>query len=88
MVKYVNASRNDRDYFGQEMAELWGDKIQKYCKGMNISKRIDLAEQPGGVIYEAERIGISDFYDLIEALEGMCHDGRAVEVDDSTYRVR
>lgn len=26
-------------------------------------------------------------WDLLKALEGMCADGRAYEIDDSTYRV-
>ena len=44
-------------------------------------------DQPGGLKYEAEQIGIT-MWDLLEALEGMCYDGRAQEIDDSTYLVK
>ena len=35
----------------------------------------------------ADILGIEDFFDVLEALEGMCYEGSAVEIDDSTYRV-
>ena len=54
--------------------------------GKTVSKRKDTAEQPGGLIYEAEKLNM-DMWDLLEALEGMCSDGRAREIDDSTYLV-
>lgn len=82
----IRASRNDRDYFGQEAAEKYGDLIVENLSGKKISKRRDLAEEPGGLIYEANQLGI-DMWDLLEALEGLCHEGKVREIDDSTYRV-
>ena len=75
------------DYFGKEQAEKYGDLIAENLSGKTVSKRKDLAEQPGGLIYEAEQLGI-DMWDLLEALEGMCYQGRASEIDDSTYKVK
>ncbi len=72
--------------FGKEQADKYGDLIVAALAYKRVSKRKDLAEEPGGLIYEANRIGI-DKWDLLEALEGMCRDGRAVEIDDSTYVV-
>lgn len=74
-------------YFGKEQADKYGDLICEHLKGKTVSKRKDLAEQPGGLIYEAEMLGI-DMWDLLEALEGLCYQGRAMEIDDSTYRVK
>ncbi len=82
----VEASHADRYYFGQEAAAKYGDLIAENLAGQTVSKRKDLAEEPGGLIYEANLLGI-DMWDLLEALEGMCHEGRAMEIDDSTYRV-
>lgn len=73
-------------YFGREQAEEFGDLICENLAGKTISKRVDLGEQPGGLVYEAEQLGI-DMWDLLEALEGLCHQGRAREIDDSTYLV-
>ena len=42
---------------------------------------------PGGLVYEADQLGIG-MWDLLEALEGMCYNGDAVEIDDSTYKVK
>ena len=75
------------DYFGADMSNLLGDMIQKELAGKTISKRRDLADEPGGLVYEAKELGIDDFWDLLEALEGMCHEGRAREIDDSTYEI-
>ena len=74
------------DYFGKEQADKYGDLIAENLSGKTVSKRKDLAEEPGGLIYEAEMLGI-DMWDLLEALEGMCYQGRAREIDDSTYKV-
>lgn len=76
------------DYFGQTAANKYGDLIVENLSGKTISKRQQDAEKPGGLIYEANMLGI-DMWDLLEALEGMCHykDGRAEEFDDSTYKV-
>ncbi len=72
--------------FGKDKAKQFGGLICDTLSGKTISKRKDLAEMPGGLIYEANRIGI-DMWDLLEALEGMCADGRVSEIDDSTYLV-
>ena len=73
-------------YFGKEKAEQYGELIASQLAGKTISKRKSNADAPGGLIYEAGQIGISH-WDLLEALEGMCCDGRAREIDDSTYEV-
>lgn len=74
-------------YFGKEEAEEYGDLICEKLAGQTISKRKDLAEEPGGLIYEANKLGIEDFFDLLKALEGLCYQGRAREIDDSTYLI-
>lgn len=85
--KPVKAGYWGRDsYFGKEQAEQYGDLIADKLAGKTISKRVDISEEPGGLVYEADRLGI-DKWDLLEALEGMCYQGRAREIDDSTYKV-
>ena len=74
-------------YFGESEFNQYGQMIKETCTGLVISKRRDEAEQPGGIIYEAKRIGISDFWCLLRALEGMCYNGWAQEIDDSHYKV-
>lgn len=74
-------------YFGMEASAKYGDLIAEKLAGKTISKRRDKGEQPGGLVYEAKELGI-DMWDLLEALEGMCYEGRAQEIDDSTYRVK
>lgn len=73
-------------YFGKDEADKYGNLIADNLKGQTISKREDLAEAPGGLIYEANKLGI-DMWELLRALEGMCADGRAREIDDSTYKI-
>ena len=73
--------------FGKEKAEKYGDLISKNLSGKTVSKSVERAEEPGGLIYEAEVLGI-DMWDLLEALEGMCYMERASEIDDSTYLVK
>ena len=73
--------------FGEEKAKEYGCRITEKLSGKKISKRKDKVDQPGGLKYEAEQIGIT-MWDLLEALEGMCYDGRAQEIDDSTYLVK
>ena len=75
------------DYFGQTAFEEYGDLVSKECAGMVISKRADEGEEPGGLVYEAERLGIDDFFDLLKCLEGMCYNGDAVEISDYQYKV-
>lgn len=83
----IDASAFDRDwYFGKEQADQFGDLIQEKLSGRTVSKRRDLADAPGGLIYEANQLGI-DMWDLLGALEGMCYQRRAREIDDSTYKV-
>ena len=82
----IEANREDR-YFGEIASKKYGQLICDNLTGQKISKRKSTANGPGGLIYEAEQLGIG-MWDLLEALEGMCADGRAVEIDDSTYLVR
>jgi DNA phosphorothioation-dependent restriction protein DptG len=72
--------------FGAVEAKKYGDLIYRTYKGQEISKAIAKAKQPGGLTYSANKIGLSTFQ-LLKALEGMCADGRATYVDDSTYYV-
>ena len=73
--------------FGKEKAEKYGSQISAALSGKTVSKRKDLAEEPGGLIYEAKQLDM-DMWDLLEALEGMCRLGTAEETDDSTYLVK
>lgn len=73
--------------FGKEKVEKYGDLIIQNLSGKTVSKRVEGAEKEGGLIYEANKLGI-DMWDLLEALEGMCCIGKAEEIDDSTYLVR
>lgn len=75
------------EYYGKTAFEEYGDLVSKNCAGMIISKRADDGEKPGGLIYEAERLGIEDFFDLLKCLEGMCYNGTAVEISDYQYKV-
>lgn len=72
--------------FGAVEAKKYGDLIYRTYKGQKISKAIAKANQPGGLTYSANKIGLSTFQ-MLKALEGMCADGRATYVDDSTYYV-
>lgn len=82
----IEASHDDIDYFGQAAAEKYGDMIFDRLYGSYISKAKDRADRPLGIEWTADWLGI-DMWDLLEALEGMCHDGRAREVNDSTYLI-
>lgn len=72
--------------YGAVEAKKYGDLIYRTYKGQEISKAIAKANRPGGLTYSANKIGLSTFQ-LLKALEGMCADGRAAYVDDSTYYV-
>lgn len=87
MKRVVKAAWEEGWYFGKEAYDKYGDMIAENLSGQTVSKRKDTAEEPGGLIYEADKLGIGMF-DLLEALEGMCYNGRASEIDDSTYLVR
>ena len=85
MKRVIRAARTY--YFGNEAAAKYGDLIAEKLSGKTVSKRRDTAEEPGGLIYEANKLGI-DMWDLLEALEGMGYNGDAVEIDDSTYKIK
>lgn len=82
----IKASHGD-NYFGEAAYNKYGQLIKKNLSGKTVSKRKDLGELPGGLVYEAGQLGIG-MWDLLEALEGMCYNGDAVEIDDSTYKVK
>lgn len=84
MKRLITSAR--KYYFGDEAAAKYGNLIQEKLSGKTVSKRKDTAEEPGGIIYEANKLGI-DMWDLLEALEGMCYEGRAREINDSTYQI-
>ena len=73
-------------YFGKEEAEKFGTIIISNLSNKTISKSIDLAEKPGGLIYESAKLNI-DMWDFLTALEGLCYQGKAREIDDSTYYI-
>ena len=72
--------------FGAVEAKKYGDLIYRIYRGQKISNAIAKANQPGGLTYSANKIGLSTFQ-MLKALEGMCADGLATYVDDSTYYV-
>lgn len=74
------------DYYGKEQAEKYSEMIYLKLGGHEITKKISEAEKKGGLRYEADRLGI-DMYDLLKALEGMCHRNEACEIEDGTYLV-
>lgn len=73
-------------YFGKEEYEKYHGLVQEKLRGVTISKRVIDGDNPGGIKYEAEKLGI-DLYDLLSCLEGMCYNGEAREIDDSHYTV-
>lgn len=78
-------------YFGQEEYEKYGDIIQQKLSGKYVSKRKynddgTLYEEEDSLPNRADEIGI-DMWDLLGALEGMCHNHKAREIDDSTYKI-
>jgi hypothetical protein len=75
------------EYYGQTAYEEYGDLVSQECSGMVISKRRDQGEEPGGLIYEADQLGIEDPFDLLKCLEGMCYNNKAVEISDYQYKV-
>lgn len=85
MKRYIKSNRYDY-YYGKSEYEQYGDNVSKMLKGQTVSKRVDKAEEPGGLIYEANELGM-DMWDLLACLEGMCHNGKATEIDDSTYMI-
>ena len=73
-------------YFGKEEFERQGNKVYTLLRGRAISKRIDLADDVGGIRHEAYMLNM-DTFELLRTLEGMCYNNMAVEIDDSTYVV-
>lgn len=83
----VKDGRND-DYFGQEKYEKYGEKVYRALRGKTISKRRDLAEESGGIVYEARKLGMT-WQDLLECLEGMCYNGKAEELyPGDSYKIK
>ena len=79
--------KDDRFYFGKEEYEKYGDKVYRALRGKIITKHIDEAKQPGGLEYEARKLGM-DMYDLLGCLEGMCYNGKARELPPGdSYKV-
>ena len=74
------------DYYGKEEYEKYGDLVSKDLSGKVISKSIALADYPGGIKYEADRLGL-DLFCLLHVLEGMCYNNKAREISDSEYLV-
>jgi hypothetical protein len=71
-------------YFGKDKAIEYGARISKALHGRAVSKRH--VQKPGGLEYEAAKLNIEP-WDFFEALEAMCHEGRADEIDEATYLV-
>lgn len=81
----ISTRKNDYEkFYGENAANLYKELISKNLSGKTISKRKDLGDMPGGLVYESKQLNIN-MWDLLEALEGMCHLGLAKEIDDSTY---
>lgn len=73
-------------YFGKDEFEEFGNYVYRVLAGRTISKRIDLADYIGGLRYEAKMLNM-DMFKLLRTIEGMCYNGWAREIDDSTYIV-
>jgi len=73
-------------YFGKEEFEEFGEHVYRVLAGRAISKRVDLADEIGGLRYEAKMLDL-DMFVLLRVLEGMCRNDWAWEIDDSTYLV-
>lgn len=76
----------DRDYYGKNEFLTYGTVIIENLSGQKISKRKDLGDKPGGLICESEKLGIN-MWSFLSALEGLCANGFAKEIDDSTYLI-
>ena len=78
------------DYFGAAAAKKYGSKIQELFDQQVISKRISDLDSTGpdviGLNTVANALGTVSSQ-VIQALEGMCYEGRACEVTDSAYFV-
>ena len=87
MKRYIKSSHQDVDFYGQHYYDKYHEVVRDELSGMVISKRVEDEDEPGGLAYEAETVGISDPFDLLECLEGMCHEGEAIEISDYQYKV-
>lgn len=85
MKRYIKSSRYD-NYFGEAAYNKYADIVREGLSGKVVHKRQVGAEEPGGLIYEANALGI-DMWDLLECLEGMCYNGEAREISDSEYKI-
>lgn len=73
-------------YFGKEKAEEFGYSVRKSLGGRIVTKNKELAEEKGGLIYEADKLNMS-MWDLLETIEGLCYQGKAMELDDTRYYI-
>lgn len=87
MYKWVKGS-SDSYYFGDEEYKEYGELVRDALSGQTVSKaKSDFDKDPIGLGFNAERLGFDDPITLLRTLEGLCYNGEAVEIDDSTYRV-
>lgn len=86
MKRVIQTSIRDVDYYGQQAAYKFGDKISENLSGMKISLNPRYTSGPGGVKFEAKHLGINPDK-FKEALIGMCEDGRAVYLALDEYLV-
>ena len=75
------------DYFGEEEFNKYGPKVYRALKGKVISKRMSEADEPGGISYEAEKLGMTT-RDMLRCLEGMCFNDMAKEISDHQYKIK
>lgn len=89
MKRYVKSSNVDADYyFGKEEYEEFGALVKDALSGQLVSKSFSDADvEPIGLKYNAELLGFDDEFKLLRTIEGLCYNGEAVEIDDSTYRI-
>lgn len=80
------AKESYEDYFGQHEADKYGDMTISALKGQKISKSLSQADKPGGLKYEAEKLGLS-VDDLLRTLEGLCYQRRAYEISPTQYYI-
>lgn len=88
-IREYDPEYNDDDfwYFGKEAYTKHGDALRREYAGKTISKRIADGNNENGLSTVAKQIGAKDEYEVVEALEGMVRNGKAQEIDDSTYKI-
>lgn len=78
---------DDPFYYGREEYEKYGDKVLRALRGKVISKERDKSEEPGGLAYEAKKLGM-DKIELLRTLEGLCYNRKARELfPGNSYKV-